>query len=215
MGVPIPGHSKRLDAEAARRWRRVHRGSVAIGRCPECGKVEECGHGWRGRVTKRGGGNVNRLSIALAHETAARAEEELLATMEDALARLRTCGGCRHARDGHADGEGACGREGCGCGGFVWSVTQGEAVGTVMMLERLARHTQRIDADLGLDVKKIAVQGSPIASLMEKHGVTLEEFKKMAPAERADMMLRIQRGDLVVDAEVVSKDGESGAPSDE
>lgn len=139
------------------------------------------------------------LEVSEAYETARGLEARMGEVVDAMLTRLSVCGECRHPRENHTN-DGPCGKCVGGatdtserCLSFAWSVTLGEVVTVFNAMKSAVRHEQRIDADLGLDVKKVAVVGSPIATMLERRGVTLEVFKKMGVEERANLMLEVQR----------------------
>jgi len=190
-------------------WKRMHRGAVSLGMCPVCGLAEECAHP-RAEVRMRKPAGIRSLEVTSAYQTAGYLEERMGSVVDAMLTRLSVCGECRHPRDRHTN-DGPCG--GCvggdtdtsqRCMAFAWSVTLGEVVTVFNAMKSAVRHEQRIDADLGLDVQKVQVVGSPIATALEARGVTLEAFKRMGQEERANLLLEVQRG--VVEAEVVERE---------
>lgn len=155
---------------------------------------------------------VTGLEISTAYENIARLEAATGGVIDDLLTRLRVCGGCGHPRERHTS-DGPCGRcvgaLGEPCRVFEWSVTVGEIVQSLTYMKAMTRHEQRVDADLGLDVKKVAVVGSPIAEMLEAAGYTVEDMKRMSASERADKVLEVTRAvgieGPVQEAEVVAE----------
>jgi len=193
-------------------WRRIHRGAVALGRCPRCGEepeegATECpmGHPRTQVVKVRKPPGLRPLEVSEAYETARVLEARMGEVVDSMLTRLGVCGNCRHPRERHKN-DGPCGscvglKEMCQV--FEWSVTLGEVVTVFNAMKSAVRHEQRIDRDLGLD------KAQPQEHIVWLPGVSVAEFKRLTPEEQDRKMLEAMGngeamgGGAVVDVEKV------------